>query len=213
MPIGHNIQPKRMLSLLGLMLFSRYAVLGRLDLFTQNFHNLIFISRFTFNYLFQVFLKIQEKNCEKVQLVKLSMIDLAGSERGAATNCKGLRFKEGASINKSLLALGMFCVKVKVIIVLIIFYSLSVASVLFLFVRLGNCINSLADGVSYIPYRSSRLTRLLKDSLGGNCQTAMVACVGPTVLSYEDTYNTLKYAARASTIKTKVCFLNIGIIL
>lgn len=70
----------------------------------------------------------------------------------------------------------------------------------------GNCINNLADGVKHIPYRDSKLTRLLKDSLGGNCQTVMIACVGPTVLSYEDTYNTLKYAARARTIKTKVNF-------
>lgn len=68
----------------------------------------------------------------------------------------------------------------------------------------GNCINNLADNVRHIPYRNSQLTRLLKDSLGGNCQTVMIACVGPTGFSYEDTYNTLKYAARAKTIKTTV---------
>lgn len=68
----------------------------------------------------------------------------------------------------------------------------------------GNCINKLADGVKHIPYRDSKLTRLLKDSLGGNCQTIMIACVAPTVRAYEDTYNTLKYANRAKNIKMAV---------
>lgn len=89
------------------------------------------------------------------------MIDLAGSERAASTKGIGMRFKEGASINKSLLALG-------------------------------NCINKLADGLKHIPYRDSNLTRILKDSLGGNCQTLMVANVSMSSLTYEDTYNTLK---------------------
>ena len=71
---------------------------------------------------------------------KLSMIDLAGSERGSVTHSRGgARLREGANINKSLLALG-------------------------------NCINALADGSKYIPYRNSKLTRLLKDSIGGNCR-------------------------------------------
>lgn len=69
---------------------------------------------------------------------------------------------------------------------------------------LGNCINSLADGHRHVPYRDSKLTRLLKDSLGGNCQTVMIANVSPSSLSYEDTYNTLKYAMRAKKIKTNV---------
>lgn len=106
-------------------------------------------------------------------VAKLSMIDLAGSERGAATGCKGMRFTEGANINKSLLALG-------------------------------NCINSLADGARHVPYRDSKLTRLLKDSLGGNCQTIMIANVSPSWGNYEDTYNTLRYATRAKKIKTNV---------
>lgn len=112
--------------------------------------------------------------CEKSH-AKLSMIDLAGSERGAATGCKGMRFTEGANINKSLLALG-------------------------------NCINSLADGHRHVPYRDSKLTRLLKDSLGGNCQTVMIANISPSHLNYEDTYNTLKYANRAKKIKSDVSF-------
>lgn len=97
--------------------------------------------------------------------VKLSMIDLAGSERGSSTKCVGQRFKEGASINKSLLALG-------------------------------NCINKLADGSKHIPYRDSNMTRILKDSLGGNCRTVMIANISPSSITYEDTYNTLKYASR-----------------
>jgi kinesin family protein 18/19 len=104
------------------------------------------------------------------------MIDLAGSERAAYTSNKGMRMIEGANINKSLLALG-------------------------------NCITALADSKTknkkiYVPYRDSKLTRLLKDSLGGNCRTIMIANISPAVTSYEDTLNTLKYAHRAKSIKT-----------
>jgi len=121
--------------------------------------------------VFQVYIKIINKLDSQVQRVKLSMIDLAGSERASATGCKGVRFKEGANINKSLLALG-------------------------------NCINNLADGIKYIPYRDSKLTRLLKDSLGGNCHTVMIANIAPSSITYEDTYNTLRYANRAKKIKS-----------
>lgn len=113
------------------------------------------------------------KTTGQVRVAKLSMIDLAGSERGAATGCAGMRFTEGANINRSLLALG-------------------------------NCINSLAGGLKHVPYRDSKLTRLLKDSLGGNCQTIMIANISPSSISYEDTYNTLKYATRAKKIKSNV---------
>eukprot|EP00731_Ephydatia_muelleri_P038375 Em0737g1a len=105
---------------------------------------------------------------------KLSLIDLAGSERATVTTNRGARLREGANINKSLLALG-------------------------------NCINALAENKGkgvHIPYRNSKLTRLLKDSLGGNCRTVMITNVSPSGLSYEDTYNTLKYASRAQQIKT-----------
>lgn len=80
---------------------------------------------------------------------------------------------EGANINRSLLALG-------------------------------NCINILSDkskAGSFVPYRDSKLTRLLKDSLGGNTKTIMIACVSPSSNSYEETINTLKYASRARDIK------------
>ena len=55
---------------------------------------------------------------------------------------------------------------------------------------LGNCINALADGAKYIPYRNSKLTRLLKDSIGGNCRTVMIANVSPSSETFEDTFNT-----------------------
>jgi len=69
---------------------------------------------------------------------------------------------------------------------------------------LGNCISNLADGQKYVAYRGSKLTRLLKDSLGGSCHTVMIANISPSSSSYEDTYNTLKYAARAKQIKKMV---------
>lgn len=121
--------------------------------------------------IFQVHIRMTDKKTSVRRTVKLSMIDLAGSERAQSTKCIGLRFKEGANINKSLLALG-------------------------------NCINKLADGCKHIPYRDSNLTRILKDSLGGNCQTLMIANISPSSLTYEDTYNTLKYASRAKKIRT-----------
>ena len=109
---------------------------------------------------------------------KLSLIDLAGSERAANTHNRGKRLIEGANINKSLLSLG-------------------------------NCINALCElnekgGQIHVPYRDSKLTRLLKDSLGGNCRTVMITCISPSNPAYEDTYNTLIYANRAKNIKTKV---------
>uniref|UniRef100_A0A182R6P5 Kinesin motor domain-containing protein n=1 Tax=Anopheles funestus TaxID=62324 RepID=A0A182R6P5_ANOFN len=123
--------------------------------------------------IFQVHIRMVEKKTGQKRTVKLSMIDLAGSERAASTKGVGIRFKEGANINKSLLALG-------------------------------NCINKLADGLKHIPYRDSNLTRILKDSLGGNCQTVMIANISPSSLTYDDTYNTLKYASRAKKIRTTV---------
>ena len=66
---------------------------------------------------------------------------------------------------------------------------------------LGNCINALAEGSKYIPYRNSKLTRLLKDSIGGNCRTVMISNISPSSMTFEDTFNTLKYADRAKKIK------------
>ncbi|KAF9435661.1 kinesin-like protein Klp5 [Entomortierella beljakovae] len=112
---------------------------------------------------------------EDFTVATLSLIDLAGSERASATKNRGTRMIEGANINKSLLALG-------------------------------NCINALCENKpkSHIPYRDSKLTRLLKFSLGGNCKTVMIACVSPSSQHYEETHNTLRYANRAKNIKTRV---------
>ncbi|KAL4140347.1 hypothetical protein PRNP1_014632 [Phytophthora ramorum] len=110
----------------------------------------------------------------EVKFGKLSLVDLAGSERAAVTQNRGQRLLEGANINRSLLALG-------------------------------NCINALGEkGASFVPYRDSKLTRLLKDSLGGNCRTVMIANVSLAASSVEETLNTLKYANRAKNIKTTV---------
>lgn len=68
----------------------------------------------------------------------------------------------------------------------------------------GNCINALADGSKYIPFRDSKLTRLLKDSIGGNCRTVMISNITPNGIQFEDTYNTLKYADRAKRIKVNL---------
>ncbi|KAM9299441.1 kinesin-like protein KIF18B [Gastrophryne carolinensis] len=126
--------------------------------------------------VFQIYVKQHDRTAsisQDIRVAKMSLIDLAGSERASATNAKGQRLREGANINRSLLALI-------------------------------NVINALADAKSkkaHIPYRDSKLTRLLKDSIGGNCRTVMIAAVSPSFLSYDDTYNTLKYANRAKEIK------------
>jgi kinesin family protein 18/19 len=113
----------------------------------------------------------------EVTTAKLRIIDLAGSERGSNVNIRGGRgLIEGANINRSLLALG-------------------------------NCINILSDRNkkgAFVPYRDSKLTRLLKDSLGGNTRTVMLSCISPSSLCFEETLNTLNYASRAKSIQTKV---------
>ncbi|XP_053138807.1 kinesin-like protein KIF18A [Hemicordylus capensis] len=129
--------------------------------------------------VFQIYLRQQDKTAsinQNVRIAKMCLIDLAGSERASATKSKGARFREGANINRSLLALG-------------------------------NVINALADPKrkkQHIPYRNSKLTRLLKDSLGGNCRTIIIAAVSPSSMFYDDTYNTLKYANRAKDIKSSL---------
>lgn len=108
-------------------------------------------------------------------MATLSIIDLAGSERASVTKNRGERLTEGANINKSLLALG-------------------------------SCINALCDRRqrAHVPYRNSKLTRLLKFSLGGNCKTVMIVCVSPSSAHFDETQNTLRYANRAKNIQTKV---------
>ncbi|XP_051006487.1 chromosome-associated kinesin KIF4A-like [Acomys russatus] len=105
---------------------------------------------------------------------KLCLVDLAGSERQKKTKAEGDRLKEGISINR-----GLLC--------------------------LGNVISALGDGKkgSFVPYRDSKLTRLLQDSLGGNSHTLMIACVSPADSNLEETVNTLRYADRARKIRNK----------
>lgn len=107
---------------------------------------------------------------------KFHFVDLAGSERLKRTNAQGDRAREGISINSGLLALG-------------------------------NVISALGDDsrkTPHVPYRDSKLTRLLQDSLGGNSQTLMMACVSPSDSNFLETLSTLKYANRARNIKNKV---------
>jgi kinesin family protein 18/19 len=66
---------------------------------------------------------------------------------------------------------------------------------------LSNCITQLSEGSSFVPYRDSKLTRILKECLGGNAQTLIISCISPSYISYEETANTLKYSSKASKIK------------
>ncbi|XP_055984300.1 kinesin-like protein KIF19 [Sorex fumeus] len=114
---------------------------------------------------------------EEVRVGRLFLVDLAGSERASQTQNRGKRMKEGAHINRSLLALG-------------------------------NCINALSEKgggrAQYVNFRDSKLTRLLKDALGGNSQTVMIAHISPASTHFEESRNTLLYAYRAKNIKTRV---------
>ncbi|KAH6577921.1 hypothetical protein BASA62_000629 [Batrachochytrium salamandrivorans] len=115
-------------------------------------------------------------SASQIIVSKFHFVDLAGSERLKRTNAEGDRKKEGISINQGLLALG-------------------------------NVISALGDETrrsSHVPYRDSKLTRMLQDSLGGNSQTLMLACISPSDLNYAETTNTLHYANRARNIKNRV---------
>ncbi|XP_051752739.1 kinesin-like protein KIF1A isoform X15 [Ctenopharyngodon idella] len=122
-----------------------------------------------------------ENTSEKVS--KISLVDLAGSERADSTGAKGTRLKEGANINKSLTTLG------KVISALAEVDS-------------GSNKNKKKKKVeSFIPYRDSVLTWLLRENLGGNSRTAMVAALSPADINYDETLSTLRYADRAKQIR------------
>ncbi|KAJ1620561.1 P-loop containing nucleoside triphosphate hydrolase protein, partial [Pavlovales sp. CCMP2436] len=108
----------------------------------------------------------------------INLVDLAGSERQAKTGAMGDQLKQGANINKSLSALG-------------------------------NVINALAEQCKnpkkkvFIPYRNSKLTRVLQESLGGNSVTVMLAALSPAAYNFDETLNTLQYAERAKSIQLK----------
>ena len=126
--------------------------------------------------LFQITVERSELGADGKQHIrvgKLNMVDLAGSERLAKTHATGDRLKEATKIN---LSLSTLC----------------------------HVISSLIDPkATYIPYRDSKLTRMLQDSLGGNTKTVMIANVGPSEYNYDETINTLRYASRAKSIKNK----------
>uniref|UniRef100_A0A2P2M7K1 Kinesin-like protein n=1 Tax=Rhizophora mucronata TaxID=61149 RepID=A0A2P2M7K1_RHIMU len=148
------------------------------NLFCSRSHAIFTISLEQMRKLSPVFSGESSPNeSEEYLCAKLHLVDLAGSERAKRTGSDGLRFKEGVHINKGLLALG-------------------------------NVISALGDekkrkeGV-HVPYRDSKLTRLLQDSLGGNSRTVMIACISPADINAEETLNTLKYANRARNIQNK----------
>lgn len=114
---------------------------------------------------------------EKVS--KISLVDLAGSERADSTGAKGTRLKEGANINKSLTTLG------KVI------------------SALAEVATKKKKKENFIPYRDSVLTWLLRENLGGNSKTAMIAAISPADINYDETLSTLRYADRAKQIMCK----------
>lgn len=114
----------------------------------------------------------QQEKRDEFMVAKFHFVDLAGSERAKKTGATGATLKEGISINKGLLSLG-------------------------------NVISALTEESKknqHVPYRDSKLTRILQDSLGGNSRTVMIACCSPAETNYEETLNTLKYANRARNI-------------
>ncbi|CAH1103160.1 unnamed protein product [Psylliodes chrysocephalus] len=124
--------------------------------------------------IFTVTIESRNRRDNKTTVGKLNLVDLAGSERASRTQATGERLKEASNIN----------------------LSLSV---------LGNVISALVDGKStHIPYRNSKLTRLLQDSLGGNSKTAMIAMISPADIDYEESMCTLRYASRVKFIKNCV---------
>lgn len=124
--------------------------------------------------IFSVTVECSDKGpdgAQRLRAGKLHLVDLAGSERQSKTGATGVRLKEATKINLSLSTLG-------------------------------NVISALVDGKStHIPYRNSKLTRLLQDSLGGNSKTVMIANVGPADYNYDESVSTLRYATRAKSIK------------
>lgn len=125
--------------------------------------------------IFSLVLRQIRSKDDQAIISKIHFVDLAGSERLKRTNAVGERAKESISINSGLLALG-------------------------------SVIAALSDDsgkVRHVPYRNSKLTRLLQDSLGGNSHTVMIACVSPSSDNYPETLSTLNYAARARNIRNK----------
>lgn len=122
--------------------------------------------------IFSIKIEMCDESTNKVNVGKLNLIDLAGSERQSKTGATAERLREASKINRALSSLG-------------------------------NVISALAENSPHVPYRDSKLTRLLQDSLGGNSKTIMIANVGPSGYNYNETLTTLRYAHRAKTIQNK----------
>lgn len=149
---------------------------------------------------------------EQVKTAKFSIVDLAGAERGTGNNPKAIRQMEGAKINQSLLCLGN-CIQALSQIAdknnenailqgagMMLGYG-SNANNLSVNGISGNN-NKIQQQQQFVPYRGSKLTRILKESIGGNCRTIMIATVSPAAGAYDETYSTLMYAYRAQNIRT-----------
>ncbi|MFS7965200.1 putative plus-end-directed kinesin ATPase [Helianthus anomalus] len=122
---------------------------------------------------------------DAIRVSVLNLVDLAGSERIAKTGAGGVRLKEGKHINKSLMILG-------------------------------NVINKLSDGAKqrgHIPYRDSKLTRILQPALGGNAKTSIICTVAPEEVHIEETKGTLQFASRAKRITNCVQVNEVGLAL
>ncbi|XP_038271667.1 kinesin-like protein KIF1A isoform X19 [Dermochelys coriacea] len=139
-------------------------------------------SHAVFNIIFTQKRHDAETDVTTEKVSKISLVDLAGSERADSTGAKGTRLKEGANINKSLTTLG------KVISALAEVDS-------------GPNKNKKKKKTDFIPYRDSVLTWLLRENLGGNSRTAMVAALSPADINYDETLSTLRYADRAKQIR------------
>lgn len=139
-------------------------------------------SHAVFNIIFTQKRHDAETSVTTEKVSKISLVDLAGSERADSTGAKGTRLKEGANINKSLTTLG------KVISALAEMDS-------------GPNKNKKKKKTDFIPYRDSVLTWLLRENLGGNSRTAMVAALSPADINYDETLSTLRYADRAKQIR------------
>ena len=126
------------------------------------------------------------------QVSKISLVDLAGSERAESTGAKGTRLKEGANINKSLTTLG------KVISALAESVSKTfnthqlITLLIYLHLQTNNTVKTKKKKGDFIPYRDSVLTWLLRENLGGNSKTAMVAAISPADINYDETLSTLR---------------------
>ncbi|NXE03813.1 KIF1B protein, partial [Lophotis ruficrista] len=142
-------------------------------------------SHAVFNIIFTQKRHDAETDITTEKVSKISLVDLAGSERADSTGAKGTRLKEGANINKSLTTLG----KVISALAEMPFPLLSIPQ------------NKKKKKTDFIPYRDSVLTWLLRENLGGNSRTAMVAALSPADINYDETLSTLRYADRAKQIR------------